>query len=141
MLESCVCNFCILMYNVPMWLINVSNATGELQGGQPESRRRLQFLGQSAAEDGHSCRRCPERGGWWHTFLFWELDKKSLKSCKHEVVYLGNLVPCNNTIMCKHNQLYNIVQSFQFMPVESKQNKHFFTFSYSEFLAPTKVDI
>ena len=40
----------------------------------------------------------------------------------HEVVFRGNIVPCNNTIMGKHNQLCNIVQSFQFMPVESNQN-------------------
>ena len=36
-------------------------------------------------------------------------------------VYRGNIVPCNNTIMCKHNQICNIVQSLQFMPVESKK--------------------
>ena len=54
-------------------------------------------------------------------FLFF----KSLKSREHEVVFRGNIVPCNNTIMWKHNQLCNIVQSFQFMPVESIQNnKH-----------------
>ena len=51
--------------------------------------------------------------------------------CFHQIVLLhgtnivfirGNKVKCNNTIMWKHNQLCNIVQSFQFMPIESKQN-------------------
>ena len=45
--------------------------------------------------------------------------QKSLKSREHEVV---NIVSCNNTIMWKHNQFCNIVQSFQSMPAESKQN-------------------
>jgi len=53
---------------------------------------------------------------------FWSKLGKSLKSHEHEVVFRGNIVPCNNTIMWKHNQLCNIVQSFRFMPVESKQN-------------------
>ena len=44
----------------------------------------------------------------------------SLKSREHEVVYRGNIVLCNTTIMWT---LCNTVQSFQFMPVESKQNK------------------
>ena len=51
------------------------------------------------------------------------VKKNSLKTREHEVVYRGNIVPCNNTIMWKHNQFCNIVQSFQFMPVEFKQNK------------------
>ena len=50
--------------------------------------------------------------------------EKSLKSCEHEIVFRGNIDPCNNTIMWKHNQLCNIVKSSQFMPVESKQNKN-----------------
>ena len=48
--------------------------------------------------------------------------EKSLKIHEHKVVFLGNVVPCNNTLMWKHNQLCNIVESFKFMPVESEQN-------------------
>ena len=53
---------------------------------------------------------------------FERFKKKNLKSREHEVVFHSNIVPCNNTILWKHIQLCDIVQSFLFMSGESKQN-------------------
>ena len=47
--------------------------------------------------------------------------EKSLKSRERKVVFHGNIVQCSNRIMWKHNQLCNIVQSFQFMHLETKK--------------------
>ena len=49
-----------------------------------------------------------------------------------------------STIMWKHNQLFNIVQSFQFMPLESIQNNDFISKTLLQGIAEvllTAVDV